>query len=367
MMLMTQLQLGAMVGGVGQALHMMLPGVSKSLVALTQPLLGDYLVARPELPWALLTAVVTSAVLAMGSYAAVEKGSTILVVMFTFMTVACVLLLPAVGHPIRWSDVASGFTFSIPAGSIAAAVAMFGITGVGAAELVAYPYWCIEKGYARKAGSADASPEWLARAKGWIRVMQVDAWVCMLVYTAATLAFYFLGASILFGRGAGGLPGKVSEMLTELSRMYAPVLGAKAATVFIVAGVFAVLYSTLYASTAANSRALTDYLRVSRLITLRQPGDRMRWVRWFCIAFPLIDLLLFAFVGNPVLMVIIGGFVQALMLPMIGGAALFLRYKRTDGRLTPGLVWDIFLWLSVAALTATAAIGLRDQVLKLRG
>jgi manganese transport protein len=367
MMLMTQLQLGAMVGGVGQALHMMMPGVSNSLAGLTQPFLGDYLVVRPEMPWALLTAVVTSAVLALGSYAAVEKGSTILVVMFTFMTIVCVFLLPAVGHPIAWSDVRSGLTFSLPAGSIAAAVAMFGITGVGAAELVAYPYWCIEKGYARKAGAADGSGAWLERARGWIRVMQVDAWVCMVVYTAATLAFYFLGAAVLFGRGAGGLPGNVSAMLNELSQMYAPVLGPKAAVVFIVGGVFAVLYSTLYASTAANSRALTDFLRVSRLITLREPGDRMRWVRRFCVAFPLIDLLLFAFVKNPVLMVTIGGFVQALMLPMIGGAALFLRYRRTDRRLTPGLAWDIFLWMSVAALTATAFIGARDQVMKLRG
>jgi hypothetical protein len=55
------------------------------------------------------------------------------------------------------------------------------------------------------------------------------------------------------------------------------------------------------------------------------------------------------------------------MLPMVGGAALFLRYRRTDRRLAPGLLWDLLLWVSVAALTATAYIGLRDQVLKLRG
>ena len=85
----------------------------------------------------------------------------------------------------------------------------------------------------------------------------------------------------------------------------------------------------------------------------------MAWVRRFCIIFPLVDLVLFLFVKNPVLMVTIGGFVQAMMLPMLGGAALFLRYRRTDPRLRPGIVWDIFLWLSVAALTATAYIGVK--------
>jgi manganese transport protein len=173
---------------------------------------------------------------------------------------------------------------------------------------------------------------------------------------------------VFFGRGRrGGLPGNVGGMTEELRNMYVPVLGAFGSKLFIVIGVIAVLYSTLYAATAANARALTDFLRVNGGVRVTGPGDRARWVRRFCIAFPLIDLVLYLFVRNPVLMVTIGGFVQAMMLPMVGGAAVFLRYRRTDRRLAPGLVWDLFLWLSVAALTATAYIGIRDQVLKLRG
>ena len=243
MMLMTQLQLGAMVGGVGQALHMILPGVSRWMASWAPAAVANQLAAEPGLPWAVLTAIATSVVLAAGGYGAVEKGTTLMVVIFTLMTVVCVALLPAVGHPVHWGDVASGLTFTIPSdpAAVAAAVAMFGITGVGAAELVAYPYWCIEKGYARRAGLADGSAAWLDRARGWVRVMHVDAWVSMIVYTAATLAFYFLGAAVLSGRDEKGLPAKVGPMLTELSQMYAPVLGARGATAFIVIGVFAVL------------------------------------------------------------------------------------------------------------------------------
>lgn len=365
MMLMTQLQLGAMVGGVGQAFHLALPGVSPWLARTLGGGTGQFLSTHPEFIWAVIAAVGTSLLLAVRSYKLVEQLTTLMVVTFTLGTMLCVALLPAAGHPIPWDQVAGGFTFSLPSHAIPAAIAMFGITGVGAAELVAYPYWCIEKGYARKAGAADGSGAWLDRARGWIRVMHLDAWVSMLVYTLATLAFYFLGAAVLFGRG--GLPDNVAGMLDELTRMYTPVLGRRGAAVFIVAGVFAVLYSTLYASTAANSRALTDFLRVNRVITLRTPEDRMRWVRWFCIVFPLVDLVLYLFVKNPVLMVTIGGFVQALVLPFIGAAALFLRYRRTDRRLTAGLVWDVFLWVSVAALTATATIGLYNQLEKLRG
>ena len=359
MMLMTQLQLGAMVGGVGQALHVIVPGFSPWLAGVVGGGAGDALRARPEFPWAVLAAVGTSALLAARSYKLIEQLTTVMVVTFTLGTMACVALLPAAGHPIPWGEVASGLTFRLPVEHIAVAVAMFGITGVGAAELVAYPYWCIEKGYARKAGRADASDAWIDRARGWVRVMHVDAWVSMVVYSLATVAFFFLGAAVLFGRG-DGLPGNVGAMLNELTYMYTPVLGPRAAALFIVAGVFAVLYSTLYASTAANARALTDFLRVQGAITLREPGDRMRWVRLFCVVFPLVDLVAFLFVKNPVLMVTVGGFVQALMLPLVGAAALFLRYRRTDVRLRPGPLWDVFLWASVAALTATAVIGLND-------
>ena len=41
------------------------------------------------------------------------------------------------------------------------------------------------------------SPEWLDRARGWLRVMRLDVWVSLIVYTVATLAFYFLGAATL--------------------------------------------------------------------------------------------------------------------------------------------------------------------------
>ena len=247
---------------------------------------------------------------------------------------------------------------------IAAAISMFGITGVGASELVAYPYWCIEKGYARKAGPRSPDPAWAARALGWLRVMRLDAWVSMVLYTIATVSFYFLGAAVLHGR-SDGLPPTVGPMTDALASMYAPVLGASGARWFIVIGVIAVLYSTLFASTAANARAFTDALNVSRMIRLPNHATRTWWVNLFCF-FPIIDLGLYLWIGSPVAMVIIGGFAQAMTLPMIAGAAIYLRYKRSDARLRPGKVWDVFLWLSLLAFCTTAVIGIKTQYDKVR-
>jgi Mn2+/Fe2+ NRAMP family transporter len=369
MMLTTQTQLGAMVGGVGQAFHMAMPAVSPwfaECVGGLNTAAGAYLAQRPELPWATLIALATAVLLASGSYRLVERGTTLLVVMFTFATVVCVVLLPATEHPFGWGEVASGLSFQVPAVAVMAAFTMFGITGVGASELVAYPYWCIEKGYARSVGPRGHSDDWALRARGWMRVMRLDAWVSMLVYTVATLAFYVLGAAVLHAETAGvGLPNTVGGMLKVLSRMYVPIMGESAAVWFIVLGAFAVLYSTLFAATAGNSRMLTDFLRVNQFVRLASHEDRLWWVRRFCIGFPFLGLLLFVGIADPTLMVMIGGFIQAVTLPMIAAAAVYLRYRRTDRRITSGLVWDVLLWLSMLGLFATALYGMWDTYRKL--
>jgi hypothetical protein len=368
MMLITQLQLGAMVGGVAQAFHIALPGFSNNIawaIGKVNAGWGTYLAANPALPWCVVVVVGTILLLARGSYAIIEKGTTMMVVAFTIVTIGCVALLPASGHRVNWGEVGQGLEFRIPAGAIGFALAMFGITGVGAAELVAYPYWCIEKGYACKTGKRDDSPQWIARARGWMRVMRLDAWVSCGIYTVATIAFYFLGAAVLHAKHGQGLPTSVGAMLETLAGMYKPVMGDRGAKWFIVIGVFAVLYSTLFAATGANSRALVDFLKVNGFVKFDRPGARRRLVVTWCVIFPIIDLALFVWLGNPLIMVIVGGIAQALTLPMLAGAAVYLRYRRTDPRLTPGRAWDTFLWMSLAGLTLAAGVGVWEAVRKL--
>ena len=355
-----QTQVAAMVGGIGQAVHMAVPGVSSAIAGQ----LG--VAARPELPWAVLVALLVATLTAVGSYGVVERGTTLLVAVFTLMTVGCVLLLPWTGHSFGWREISSGLSFQIPSHAIGPAFAMFGLTGVAASELIAYPYFCIEKGYARHVGPRSTDEAWIRRARGWLRVVHLDAFLSMVVFTVATVAFYLLGASVLHEyTGPEGLPGTVSGMLQVLSQMYVPVLGEQVALWFIVIGAFAVLFSTFFVSTVTIGRTLTDFLKVNGFIQLAHPGDRWWWVRRFCFAFPFLHLILFVWVSNPVQLVIIGGFGQALTLPMIAAAAVYMRYRRSDRRLTPGLLWDAFLWLSLLCFFATAFYGVWNTYQKL--
>jgi Mn2+/Fe2+ NRAMP family transporter len=357
MIVTTMTQVGAMAGGVGQALHILAPGATAALaqgLSAVWPAAGETVRTMPELPWAVLTTLVTIGLLSTGSYALVEKGTTALVVTFTFVTIAIVVFLPP-GASIRPIDVMQGLTFHIPAGAAVAAFTMFGITGVGATELLAYPYWCVEKGYARAVGPRSDDPAWATRALGWIRVLRLDAWASMVLYTVSTLAFYLLGAAILHGRTDGkGLPDDIDGVIRTLATMYEPVLGPRRALGFLVLGAFAVLYSTFYAATAANARMLTDFLRVNRLIDPDSESARRLWIRRLGALLPALAFGIYLVVRNPVLLVTIGGMMQAVTLPVIALAAVFLRYRRLDRRLQPGRAWDIMLWLSLLGLSLAA-------------
>jgi Mn2+/Fe2+ NRAMP family transporter len=337
MLLVTQFQVGAMIGGVGQALHLVLPGVSGSIATALGT--GD----RPELVLGAAVAILTAFLLIYGGYRFIERFMTFMVAGFTLMTVLCLVFLPAEDR-FSTGDVLSGFRFEIPAGLFAAALAMFGITGVGANELLV--------------GPRDASPAWTTRALGWMKVLRLDAWVSMGIYTLATICFYLLGAAVLHSRTSGaGLPDTVDGMLSVLTRMYEPVLGPVLAKWFLMIGAVSVLYSTIYAATAGTSRLLADFLALNGYFPADDPDYRRRWVGLFGVALLGMSFVLFAAFGSPVKMVVIGGIAQAVTLPLIATAAVFLRYRRTDTRLRPGKTWDVFLWLSMLGLILSGVIG----------
>lgn len=358
MMLATISQLGAMVGGVGQALNLAFPAVSPALANSLEFIgLQKTILKYPEHPWAVMTALVAVLLLLSGGYRRIEVITTFLVVSVTFITVGCVLLLPRMGYPVTLSDLKEGFTFDlsyIPAAeitvAIAAAFSTFGITGVGASELYSYPYWCLEKGYGRSTGPRNDSPEWAARARGWIRVMYLDAFVSMLVFTIATVAFYVLGATVLHRQG---LHPEKDKMIATLSEMYVPTFGEWTKITFLI-GAWAVLFKTLYVASASNSRLVADFLKLCGAVKYRVASDRMKWIRRGCIAFPIVALMLYLWFRDPRAMVVLGGFFQAATLPVISGAALFLRYRRTDPRLAPSLWFDICLWAAFLSISAVA-------------
>ncbi len=154
--------------------------------------------SNDEVLWATLITVITMAVLVVGRYNLIQTFSTILVAGFTFITIGNLIQLQSLPEwRVSWAELKEGMSFGLPQSGLATALMAFGIIGVGASELIQYPYWCLEKGYARWVGPRDDSSEWAARAQGWMTVLRWDAWASMVIYTFATVAFYLLGAAVL--------------------------------------------------------------------------------------------------------------------------------------------------------------------------
>jgi len=359
MMLTTQAQIAAMEGTVGQAAHMAFPRASQAMASTAGsivPAWGEYLATREEYIWAGITSLAAILLLLSGGYRRLEKVTTVLVAAVNFFQV---ITVQWTRFRITLPDLEQGLKFTFPATALALAFSAFGITGVGASELVAYPYWCIEKGYARSAGTRSGDENWARRARGWIRVMQLDAWFSMIVFTVATVAFYLLGAAVLHPQG---LDPKGSEMIPTLSQMYlqplegTPLAGFRPFTrVGFLLGAWAVLFKTLYVATAANSRLTADFLYLVGLWRPSGPAARDRVVRLFCVVYPTLALGLYYAFREPQGLIKAGGIAQALMLPLIAGATLYLRGRDDDRRVGPTFLSDMFTWLAFFGITAVAA------------
>lgn len=382
-------QQGGIIGGVGQALAISIPlteegaqrnhfvstkislemakeeGNEVQIQDLEKKLLkiGNPPIAKDDIYWAILITVISIFLLVNGKFSLIEKFSIILVASFTLITVANLLALQShEAWAVKPEEFMRGLSFSFPEvkggnNPLITAISTFGIIGVGAAELLAYPYWCIEKGYGKYVGPKENNDAWLNRAKGWMKVMHWDSWGAMVVYTFCTIAFYLLGAAIL---GRTGLVPEGSEMIQTLSTMYEPVFGSSARIIFL-AGAISVLFSTFFISIAAQCRLCIDLIKVSGLAVLTTAQNRFL-LKVFGIVLPIVCVTCYVRFPKPVVLVLISGTMQAIMLPLIGFAVLYFRYKKCDPRLIPSKIWDACLWVSFVGF---AIIGLYQVYSKL--
>lgn len=328
------LQIGGVVGGTAVAL------------SLLWPLGGGPLSATSITVWTLVTVFGSIVLLYSNRYSLIERGSVLLVVFFSIGTIVIALGLPFTPFAYSADDVLSGLTLAIPVGTIGIAIAMFGITGVGADELTFYTYWCVEKGYARYVGPNDGSEAWKRRARGWISVMYKDAFVSWCIYTFGTLAFYIMGAAVLYPQG---LVPAGNEMIGTVSRMYTDTLGDWAGTLFLV-GAVAVLGSTLWAAIPSWARMYTNLLSEFGLVDWGNTRQRLKWIRIFTVGLPIVWGGAYLFVQSPVLMIQIGGVATGIFLLAAVVATWYLRNTETDPAIRGGTVFNALLIVSSVAI-----------------
>jgi hypothetical protein len=305
--------------------------------------------AWPALPLPVALFLITLLIgllIAHGRYGPVEAMSAFLNCLFVGGVLYCVVAIQWTPHAFSWSDLGSGLNFSLPRQTLGLAVAAFGITGVAAGEILLYPYWCLEKGYARWTGPREESDAWYARAAGWTRVMHIDALVSMAIYTSATCGFFILGATVL--RSESNLRDG-NEFIFQLSTMFGAVLGEHARGIFMLCA-FAVLFSTVFANAAGFSRVWADFFGLCGWIQWDDDRQRRKSIAAVAWLFPVICSVIYLAIPRPLLLVTFMGLCNALFLVVVAYQTVVFRYRHTDQKLRPSRTYDLALWVSLAAI-----------------
>ncbi|HLT80331.1 MAG TPA: Nramp family divalent metal transporter [Cyclobacteriaceae bacterium] len=334
MMLLKVVQLGGMLGSAAIVLHMLFGAV-------------------PVWVWITASALTISLLIYRGYYRVVEKTSLWMIGMFTAMTLISVIALTFTPYGYTFSEIASGLTFHLPPEVVAVAIGAFGITGVGSDEILAYNYWCIEKGYAAYAGPRDDSEAWRTRAAGWVRVMHLDAFLAMVIYTAVTAAFYLLGAAVLHDQGA--IPSG-NQLIATVSLIYTETLGSGVRNAYLI-GAFFVLFSSVFASLAAWTRLYGDIFGQLGWIDFRNQQQRKKVVGVLAWALPVVWASVYLFMEVPVFMILFGGAVGSLLLLLLLFAVIYTRYYTLQAIKT-GTLDNITFWISAAAILGVAVYGI---------
>ncbi len=335
LMVLKTMQVGGVIGGTALVLVLVFP-------------------QAPVVIWCLVASVAVSIIIQHGRYAPIEKLSLVLIGLFTLLTVFCVVAVQFTSFQFSAEDILGGFGFQLPPEVVLIAIGAFGITGVGGDEILAYNYWLIEKGYAAHTGPYEATAAWTRRAKGWIRVLYLDAVVAMIVYTVTTAAFYLLGAAILYRQGL--LP-EGMELVNTLSRIYTQSLGDWAGALFL-AGAFTVLFSTLFSALAIWTRLFADAFGQIGWFDFKETRVRRKAIGWLAWIIPLVWAALFLLIKLPAMMVAIGGAITTVILLLVVFAVLHFRYRRLPEVLKPGRIYDTLLWISIVSIVMVALYGL---------
>lgn len=328
-------QLGGMLGGAAIVLTMLFPGL-------------------PVIVFVLLIAVFVALLIYKNYYELVEKASLFMVVAFTLLTITSLVAVSFTPYDFTLADLASGLQFNLPSELIIVAIGAFGITGVASDEIIAYNYWCLEKGYAAYCGPSDNSDEWKQRANGWMKVMYLDAIVAMIIYTTVTAAFYILGASILHERE--NIP-EGNTLIATIANIYTQTLGEGIRIAYL-AGSFFVLFSSVFATLAYWSRLFSDIFGQLGWIDFTNVAARQKTIATLAWVFPITWAIAYFFIELPVLMILSGGLVGSVLLLVVVFAAVCFRYRKYKYVFKASWVYDVFLWCSVVSIGLVAVYGL---------
>ena len=306
--------------------------------------------------WVYISCLITWLLLYFGSYRSLERTLLAMVLFFSFMTLIIALSVQSTEYQVNLNQISEGLSFSLPTEYLPLALAVFGFTGISYGEIMAYTYWCLEKGYAENTGND------IEEKKHWIKTMQTDVWITVFFITLGTLPFFFLGAGVL--NNVPELQESLAtssfwdvDVISSLQNMFSLVLGGWAKWLFIILAFF-VLFSTLLSGTAAFTRTISDYL-ISMGLVKEKTDTRTKLIKLVAFVIPFLSGLFYFILPNPITLLLIAGIWAAMGLPIVNIGALYL-VNKLEPALQPKVSTKVILWVSLVLQLSLAGLIVYD-------
>ena len=306
--------------------------------------------------WVFISCLITWLLLYFGSYRSLERTLLAMVLFFSFMTLIIALAMQSTEYQVNLNQISEGLSFSLPTEYLPLALAVFGFTGISYGEIMAYTYWCLEKGYAENTDND------IEEKKHWIKTMQTDVWVTVFFITLGTLPFFFLGAGVL--NNVPELQESLAtssfwdvDVISSLQNMFSLVLGGWAKWLFIILAFF-VLFSTLLSGTAAFTRTISDYL-ISMGLVKEKTDTRTKLIKLIAFVIPFLSGLFYFILPNPITLLLIAGIWAAMGLPIVNIGALYL-VNKLEPALQPKVSTKVILWVSLVLQLSLAGLIVYD-------
>jgi len=306
--------------------------------------------------WVAISCLLTWLLLYFGSYKSLERTLLVMVIFFSLMTLVIAIGMQSTEYQVNFDQISQGLSFSFPTEYLPLALAVFGFTGISYGEIMAYTYWCLEKGYADNTGND------IEETKHWIKTMQTDVWVTVFFITLGTLPFFFLGAGVL--NNIPELQESLAtssfwdvDVISSLQNMFSLVLGGWAKWLFIILAFF-VLFSTLLSGTAAFTRTISDYL-ISMGLVRERTDTRKKLIKLVAFVIPFLSGLFYFILPNPITLLLIAGIWAAMGLPIVNIGALYL-VNKLEPALQPKVSTKVILWASLILQLCLAGLIVYD-------
>ena len=274
--------------------------------------------------WMVIVTLTSMALVVFGGYRYVERTAAIIAVALAVGSIAAAITVrPDV------ATLTAGLQPSLPPGiDYGEVLPWLGFMLSGAAGLMWYSFWVVEKGYGAASGQGDH-----ATRRAWVGVMTLDCTVAVVGTLIVTLAFLVLGAELLGPRKLVPEEDRVAEVL---GRLLGDVWG-RAGFWFMVTAVFVGFWDTVRSDQDGHGRTFAAGLTLvlPRSLRARARDEETLQKAVVVILVTILPIALYLIAGQPVNLLKLAGAIEAAHIPIVTGLVLYLNRTRLPRELQP--------------------------------